>query len=119
MRARPINLRSPARARAIGVLVKKVSHDRLHPCWERGDPLAQIIANRLPMLRIVQDGGESGDNAIVISRQRVLQPMQRLYDPHRRPSSPVQLAGGRVLEVDMHFVELNRTASSIGVDHNV
>jgi len=119
VRARPTNLRSPARARAIGVLVKKVSHYRLHPSWERGDPLAQIIANRLPMLPIVQDGGESGDDTIAIRRQRVLEPMQRLHDTHRRTSGPVQLAGGRVLEVDLEFVELNRPASSIGVDHNV
>ena len=81
--------------------------------------LAQIIANRLPMLRIVQDGGESGDDADAFRRQRVLHPTQRLYDTHRRTARPVQLARCRVLEVDLQLVELNRTASSISVDHNV
>src|ERR1051326_6760040 len=118
MRATPTNLWWPARAWSIGVLVKKVSHERLHPCWKRGDPLSEIIANCLPMLRVVQDGGESGDDTIAIRRQRVLEPMERLYDTHRWTSGPVQLAGGRVLEVDLQFVELNRTASSTGVDRN-
>ena len=58
------------------------------------------------------------DDTVAIRWQRVLEPMQRLYDTHRRTSCPVELAGGGMLEVDLQVVELNRTASSIGVDHN-
>jgi hypothetical protein len=54
------------RACTIGILGKKVAHDCLHPGRERGDPLPQIIANCLPLLRIVQDGGESGNDAVAI-----------------------------------------------------
>lgn len=81
--------------------------------------MTQIATNRLPMLRVVQDGGESRDDATTIRWQRVLEPMKRLYDTHRRTAGPVQLARSRVLEVDLQSVELNRAASSIGMDHNV
>jgi hypothetical protein len=45
--------------------------------------------------------------------------VQRLHNAHRRPTGPVQLAGGRPLEINGEFVEMNGAATRIRVDHNV
>ena len=79
----------------------------------------QIVADRLAMFRVSQDGRESRENTIAIRWQRVLEPVQRLNDPHGWPPRPVQLARCGVLEVDLQLVQLNRASSSVGVDYDV
>jgi hypothetical protein len=100
-------------------VAKELPHDGLHPCRPCRKALAEIVAERPPVLRVGQNGGESRHDTIVIRRHGVLEPMQRLDDAHGRTSSPVQLPGSGLLEADLQSVELDRASARVSVDHDV
>lgn len=55
----------------------------------------------------------------MVRRQGVLEPPQRLHDPHRRSSGPIQLAGSGLPELDGEVVETDRATASVGMNDHV
>jgi hypothetical protein len=62
-------------------VVQQFFHDGLHPRGQRGKTVAEIMTERLAVFRIGQERGESRDDTIVIRRQGVREPVQRLAEP--------------------------------------
>jgi hypothetical protein len=56
---------------------------------------------------------------VLVTGHRVAQPVQRLDDPHCRPSRPEQLARRRRLENDRHVAELDRFEPRLGMDDDL
>ncbi len=93
---------------------EKFAEDRLHPDREGMKSVAQVAADRVAVLLVIENGGETGEDAIAVGHEHILEPVERLHDAHRRPTGPVQPARRGLLERDPLVAEADWTQPRVG-----
>lgn len=99
----------------IGTISHKFTHDILHPCWKCRQTADEIGGQDGSLIFVGEDIAQPAHDTTSVNRvgQLVMQPVQRLDDPHRRTVRPEQLARGGRSEGYGLFAECDRAQARV------